>query len=166
MNDIVGLDLSLTATGIASEEGAIVMSTKRRGTERLVELGHAILQHCRGSRLVVIEHFGRFQGPAIFIVELHGVVKYLLHVEDIPFVCISAPVLKKFATGKGNAIKGEMLAMAIRRLEYDGFDDNAADAMWLREMGVAWLESRDLHEYQRQAMAKVEWPELREAADA
>jgi hypothetical protein len=45
--------------------------------------------------------------------------------------------LKKFATGKGNAKKPDMLAAARVRLGYGGADDNEADALWLLQYARA-----------------------------
>lgn len=46
--------------------------------------------------------------------------------------------LKKFATGRGNAPKGAMLAAARERLGYRGLDDNEADALWI----LAWAREQ------------------------
>jgi len=43
--------------------------------------------------------------------------------------------LKKWATGKGNAGKGEMLAYAKKVLGRNPIDDNEADAVALAEYG-------------------------------
>ena len=66
----------------------------------------------------------------------------------------------------GSLASREMLSTAIRKLGYEGFDDNAADALWLREMGLAHLERRTVTEYQREALAKVQWPALSMGATA
>lgn len=50
------------------------------------------------------------------------------------------------ATGKGGAAKAQVLAEAIRRLDYQGHDHNEADALWLADMGAR------LHGYNRPAL--------------
>ena len=44
---------------------------------------------------------------------------------------VHSATLKKFATGRGNAKKPEMVAAARSRLGYRGDDDDEADARWL-----------------------------------
>ena len=44
---------------------------------------------------------------------------------------VHSGTLKKYATGKGNAKKPDMLAAARTKLGYAGSDDNEADALWL-----------------------------------
>jgi Holliday junction resolvasome RuvABC endonuclease subunit len=48
----------------------------------------------------------------------------------IPYEGVGVGAIKKFATGKGNASKGEMLA-AVERLGFPTDDDNEADAVAL-----------------------------------
>lgn len=163
--DVLGVDLSLTATGVADADGASVISHKGEGIVRARLIGEDVLGWARGKRLVVTEAFGRLQGPAVFVIELHGIVKYLLDLEGIALAVVPIPTLKKFATGHGTAGKGEMLAAAIRRHGFEGFDDNAVDAFWLRQMGLAWIEKRTTPAYQAEALTKVSWPRLEQEVE-
>jgi len=44
--NVVGLDLSLTATGVATEAGTEVLRTDLRGCDRLAWLRDAVMAHC------------------------------------------------------------------------------------------------------------------------
>lgn len=67
--------------------------------------------------------------------------------------------LKKYATGRGNAKKEEMLASAIRRLDYAGSSFDEADALWLREMALDHYTGQvRVPESHRVALAKIDWP--------
>jgi hypothetical protein len=157
--DVLGVDLSLTATGLADREGASVFTRAGSGIQRSRAIAEEVARWALGKRLVVMEHFGHLRGPAVFIIEVHGIVKYLLDLEGIPLAVVTPPSLKKFATGKGTAGKGEMLSVAIRRHNFVGFDDNAVDAFWLRQMGLAHF-GFPTTVYQAEAMTKVAWPDL------
>ncbi len=164
--DVLGVDLGLTATGVCDADGASVISVKGAGIERVSIIAERVLTFARPCGVVVLEHHMHFKGAAVFVVEVHGVLKYLLHLEGIPVALVQPALLKKFATGKGNAPKGLMLQQAISRHGFEGYDDNAVDAFWLRLMGVAYVEhsrsGRELPGYQLEAMAKVSWPSMRE----
>lgn len=175
---VVGLDLSLTATGVAAEDGPLVLSTSLRGMERLAWLQEEVWItsstcltdgcSCDGYHppdLVVLEGYayGRLnQGHQLG--ELGGAVRLTLHREGVPFVDVPPACLKKYATGRGNAGKEEVLAAAIRRLSYGGHDHNEADALWLRAMAVDHYDCGGepclVPASHRQALQKVEWPEL------
>jgi Holliday junction resolvasome RuvABC endonuclease subunit len=62
--------------------------------------------------------------------EMVGVLKCLCALQSIDLACYSASEIKKFATGKGNANKPEMIAAAVE-LGYNPQDDNEADAIHL-----------------------------------
>lgn len=169
--NIVGLDLSLSATGIATVTGVEVLSPPNlSGCERLGWLREEVIDRAivgfGNVDLVVIEGYayGR-ANQAHQLGELGGVIRLALYDAGIPFVDVPPAVLKKYATGRGNAGKAEVLASAIRRLGYEGHDDNEADALWLREMGVGHYGGRSLvPESHRTALDKVDWPELEAAA--
>lgn len=179
---IIGLDLSLRATGYADEDGARVITSKSRGMPRLshlldqIELASGVRHLLDDPRafarpdLVVIEDyaFSRGDAHAHALGELGGVIKLALHEAGVATVLISPSALKKFATGKGNANKVAM-ATAATRAGYDGADDdNCIDAWWLREMALYRLSAFPSHPlsetaYRDEAVSKVEWPTLEPA---
>lgn len=169
----IGLDLSLSATGVCGPEGACVLRPgKRAGMERLAWLRDEVMALCctggignkRGTDadLVAAEGyaFGR-HNQAHQLGELGGVIRLALWEAGIPVVEIPPATLKKLATGHGNASKGEVLAAAIRRLGYEGHDDNEADARWLYEAAAQRYGFSDvrLPAAQVEAIEGLEWPE-------
>jgi Holliday junction resolvasome RuvABC endonuclease subunit len=150
---VVGIDLSLTATGIAYADGSTVTITAKglTGPERLIHIRDAV----RGALdvaelapdLVVLEGyaFGR-PAQAHQMGELGGVVRVALHEETAEFPTMRWAVvppakLKKFATGKGTADKTAMVVAARERLGWTGMDNNAADALWARAVGLALYDA-------------------------
>jgi len=163
---IVGLDLSLTSTGVALDGGTFRIRPKNKGVERLrlirgeLQSFLADMDAVECIDLVVIEgySFGS-RGRAVFnIGELGGVVRVMLHEESYDFVEVPPTSLKKFATGKGNAPKDAVLASAIRA-GFRGDNNDEADAWWLWKMGYAILGDEPKYEYQRQVIAAIKGEE-------
>lgn len=165
---IISLDLSLARTGYAlpSRVGLLVPpKAADRGVRRLawfrLQVRSLVME--THADLVAIEGYS-FGTPAgsshsHALGELGGVVRLELHDLKVPFVEIAPSSLKKYACGKGNAKKMDVLAAAIRRLGYAGSDDNEADALWLRHMaldhyGLGIVELPQVH---REALEKVIW---------
>lgn len=180
---VIGLDLSLAATGIAGVFGptawAEVIRTKAipegesltswRRFERIDMIGDTVLDYARGASLVVAE------GPIFFIppggergyferAELFFDVLRKLRRSRIPFAIAAPKSIKLYATGKGNAKKDLVLAETVRRFGYvRGLsrlsDNNEADALVAAAMGADWLGSPvvKMPELHRRALPGVDW---------
>lgn len=148
---VVGLDLSLTATGIALPDGRVVTarSDHLRGVPRILWIRRQVAKAVGlaplrdgtyGPRPTVV----MIEAPAFMAKGSHqwalgGLawdIYITLHEAGIPYVEVIIQHIKKLATGSGAAPKPQVLAAAIRRLGYAGHDDNQADALWLRQMGL------------------------------
>lgn len=166
--NIAAFDLSLTQTGYAVASGGETrhgtIRPTEKGMERLSRIRGRVLELSAGADLVVLEgySFGAKGSAFLSLAEMGGVVRYALWNAGRPFVEIPPATLKKFATGKGTAPKEEMLAAAIRRLEYSGANHNEADALWLLTAGLhAFGASRvELPATNREALQKVSWPTI------
>ena len=74
----------------------------------------------------------KMQGALVVQAELQGVLKLFCEQRLMHYRGYSPTELKKFATGKGNAGKQQVLAAAQARWpEKKVIDDNEADALWL-----------------------------------
>lgn len=73
---------------------------------------------------------GLHKGSIMVASEMIGVLKTLCIELNVNLACYSASQIKKFATGKGNASKEDMVKAAIA-LGYQPKDDNQADAIHL-----------------------------------
>lgn len=140
---IGGLDLSLTATGIATAQGVQTLRTKAapdtQVIDRLMSIADTIMRITLEQNIglwVIEDMINSTRGHGVQTGKLHGVVHSLLHRNGIRTIHIPPATLKKFATGKGNAGKVAVIKAAWERLGYDGEDDNEADAAWLRELGL------------------------------
>lgn len=161
---IVSFDLSLTSTGFADAEGVSVIKTVGlSGYRRLQYIRDAVLRRSRGADVVVLEGYSFASiNQAHQIGELGGVVRLALYENSVRFALVAPTSLKKFATGKGNAKKPDMLAAAFKRLGYEGSNFDEVDALWLRTMALDYYGDPQLPsvipEAHRVALKAVEWP--------
>ena len=174
---VLGVDLSLTGTGLADGERTWLLPSKGSATATLTErwmrldaLTDAVLARVRDTRadLVVLEgpSLGQArQGGQHDRAGLWWLVVDQLHTDGIPVAEVPPATLKKYATGKGNAGKSAIVDATARRFPHvdtGSGDDNRCDAHWLAAMGhdhlgLALLAMPALN---RQALDAVRWPHL------
>ena len=161
---MVGLDLSLTSSGICDGQGSprTISGDAREGDRRLVAIGTAVAQTTWDARLVVIEDLprGAMGGASTGMVQ--GVVRYILVTTSIPYALVPPATLKTYATGKGTADKTAMALAAYKRAGVEFPNSDECDAWWLRAMGLDFLGEPlfELPPSHRKALAKVSWPEF------
>jgi hypothetical protein len=182
---IVAFDLSPTAPGVAYDDApGTFASTRLVGTPRLSFRARQVLELLDEIHPVLAVIEGYAMGPtrnmagSRSVAELGGVVRLLLHERGIPYAEVAPACLKKYATGKGNAKKDVVIKAALeqgasipQRPASGGgreFDDNAADAWWLWQMGIARYAPNDervraMPNLNRQSLNSVKWPKLRKA---
>lgn len=177
---VVGVDLSLTSTGLARihSDGRVEVArhrTKPTGDDirsrslRLRRIAATVTRSCAGASLVCIE------GPTYGMKGEQGahdraglwwLVAARLDAMDIPVVEVSPTTVKVYATGKGggpDASKDAVLAAVIRRyidrVEVSGNDE--ADALILAAMAARHLGfpvERSLPQTHLRALLAVRWP--------
>lgn len=142
---VLGLDLSLTSTGGALGSGGalggqpytFLIRSARKGWARMDSqvnrIGQAVKEY--DPDLIAVE------GPAYHSAAqgsywhenagLWWEVTTRIWKSGRPMVIIAPSVLKKFATGKGNADKGDMRIAAVTRFGLTQIGPDEADALWL-----------------------------------
>jgi Holliday junction resolvasome RuvABC endonuclease subunit len=87
-----------------------------------------------------------------------------LHLAGHHIVEVAPALLKKYATGRGNAAKDEVLAAVVRRYpDADVTGNDIADALVLAAMGARQLGfpiEESLPQANQAALAKINWPEV------
>lgn len=172
MYRVVGLDLSITCTGIAGNdpdggEGwatVVKPSAKMRGHERLQYLRTAILDRTLDADLVVVEGpaFGAKGAAYHQLAGMWWLITHALWVRGDK-VAIAPPAnVKRYATGKGNAGKDDIMREVARRFAWFHGDNNAADALILAALGTDHLgvPMVTMPQTHRAALSGVEWPDL------
>jgi Holliday junction resolvasome RuvABC endonuclease subunit len=143
---IMGLDLSLTSTGVSIGGLTTSIRSKNKGSERLLEIRNEILALAQEAsvQIVAIEgySYASRHSQAHSIGELGGVVRVALRELGVPVVVIPPTCRAKFATGKGNSGKSEVMSAISAKtgIIWSGGDGNdRCDAWILEQMTLTYL---------------------------
>lgn len=167
--NIIGVDLSLTATGMCGSGGADTISAPNgmTGMERLNWLFTVILacilspeatEEQHRQTLVVFEglSYGSNDPSAQERAGLAYLLRHALYRQGVLYLLVPPTTLKKFVTGKGNAEKSLMLLEVYKRFGVSAANDNEADAVGLYYIGLAmsgqWEPTTDA---QREVLATL-----------
>jgi len=138
----MGLDMSLTGTGIAirKDNNIAVETIKTTPTtcknelERFRYISDEVMKRIpENVNMICIEDFftplGAAQmGAAIKLVMLGTTMRLALYKKNLPFCIISPQSLKKHILGKGTGQKSFVVREVFRKYGLDVSDDNQADA--------------------------------------
>lgn len=173
MTRILGIDPSLTSTGLALVEGGRVVQTqrvksKKAGHARIDEILDAIWNI--GPDKGALDLKVGIEGPAMgakgrSVVQIFGlwwVIAHQLHTWSLPYYVVPPSNLKIYATGNGGADKDSVLLAVDRRYPdaHVGGND-VADALVIAAIGARHhgepLESSMPANHLR-ALDGVQWP--------
>jgi crossover junction endodeoxyribonuclease RuvC len=166
---IAGVDLSLTSTGLSCGDDRTVINSKLKETARLFEIQSYFRTWISSNDFpfCVIEgySFASKNSQAHKIGELGGVIRLQLHMLGVGYVEVPPTVRAKFATGKGNASKNEVVSAVSARtgIVWSGAGaDDLCDAFILEEMGrtVVGDNRYDWPSENKKALDKINRSEL------
>jgi len=178
---VVGIDPSLTGTGIASSNGWVdVIGYKRPRAKDpgITQLPHA--DRAAAMRTLLDQVLETIGTPDLAVIELPAVSRSgggahergwfwwqlhnQLHNRQIPIGLLTPNARALYATGKGNAPKNLVVDSIARRFPQWATEgnDNAADAVALMAAGRDWLGApiTDLPKTHRAALDAATWPTL------
>jgi Holliday junction resolvasome RuvABC endonuclease subunit len=147
---VLGLDLSLTGTGICvvqsnAGDGKGLLATinttaKTRTEDRLITIRHTIAQASSGVDAAIIEglSYGSVGGAQAERSALHWMVRVDLYQLGVPYVVVTPMSLKKFVCGTAKAEKSMMIREVYRRWNVVAANDNEADAAALAHLGLVY----------------------------
>ncbi|MEV8394793.1 MULTISPECIES: hypothetical protein [unclassified Streptomyces] len=165
---IIGLDLSLTSTGVALPDGTTyrIKTRAKDGDRRLLHIRDSIRDDLAKHRphLAVVEDLPVHAMAAGRTGHVHGVVKAELLDAGVPYALVVPATLKSFAADHGNADKARMSAAAYLAAGAEFADDKGGDmcdAWWLRAAGhdALGVPLFSLPPAQRERLRKVDWPD-------
>jgi Holliday junction resolvasome RuvABC endonuclease subunit len=139
---VVGIDPSLAATGIATEDETWTVRTESSDPERLLKIYSAVERALYRNPVIgnhylaVIEDLPKNGKSAGLTGMSQGAVRLACIQTATPYYLVPPGTLKKFATGVGNCDKHLMRMAAFKRAGVEFPDDNQADAWWLRQLGL------------------------------
>lgn len=171
MKSVAGIDLSLTSTGWSCNGKTELIAVKSKGAQRLVDIRDKVINLMIDTDFpgVVIENysFSSRTSHSHSLGELGGVVRVSLYEMGVPYVEVPPTSRAKFATGRGNAGKSEVVSVISARtgISWQGKGaDDQCDAWILEEMGRCALGRQrfDWPKNHVEAMNKIIWHELKE----
>ena len=158
---VVGLDLSLTSTGVVVlHNDKIVEQKVVRSSpvgplpvdeaKRLNDISEQVLALVPDDAdLVAIEGVAFMISKTTALVQL-AAINFLIRIglwkRGIKFVIVSPPTLKKFVTGKGVAQKDIMMLETYKRWNVSLTENNICDAYGLARISLAILNQDDIIE--------------------
>jgi crossover junction endodeoxyribonuclease RuvC len=152
---IVGLDLSMCESGITvwnngRTESFLVKSKRPKDNspvnelKRILKIVSDIEEYLVGKEieLVLIENLAfcaRNTSALVQLSALNYMIRETCYSHDIKFILVAPATAKKFATGKGNAKKDQMMLEVYKRWGMSFSDNNLCDSYVLAKMGESLI---------------------------
>jgi crossover junction endodeoxyribonuclease RuvC len=143
MARFVGIDPS-TKTGfvVLDEHGQVLRAKELTGVgsedpKRMATLIDEVMRHLQPDDVICIEGFGFASQQAIQLGGIGWGIRMALFRRGIPYIDVPPASMKKFATGRGNAKKDEMVLPIYRKWGFEHSSDNVRDAFVLAKIAAA-----------------------------
>lgn len=150
----LGIDPSISGTGLVALaerhlvsphlmlEREISAPKGKSGLQRVQLIALEIMEtiHSLKPDVIVVEGYSLHLGHAssvVPLVELGGVLRFLMMLDGLKWLDPRASMLKKFVTGKGTAQKDQMMMWVLKRWGHMSMSNNTADAYGLAAIGLA-----------------------------
>lgn len=171
-NDFLGLDLSLTSTGvflktILGQESFEIKTKPDQFENSILRCDHiaqtivAFVNKTKPGMIAVEDYFaGRMLGSVIQLAELGTLVRYALMKNGSHFYTVAPTQLKKFCTSKGSGDKDNILKGVYKKWNVDVNSNNIADACVLAYIAEAIYNTKNgvqqtLLDYEKEVVAKI-----------
>ena len=148
----LGIDLSTKATGLVLLEEvpgaqpkvlieAEVISPKK-GWAQKSEIARCVMEVVlsRMPDKIVLEGYSlnlQHASSVVPLVELGGLLRFMLFIDGFKWFDPRASEVKKFVTGKGNSPKDQVMMHVLKRWGHTSKSNNTADAFVCAAMGLA-----------------------------
>lgn len=159
----VGLDLS-TKTGlvILDESGNVltekeITSKIKTDPQRMIDLTEQVLSHLKKDDIIAIEGFSYgSRGKGMSFQFGYGYsVQIALYTNDYDYLIVTPSQVKKYATGKGNASKDNMILPIYKKWNFEHESDNVRDAFVLAQIARATKVDLNLTNYQKEIIKTI-----------
>jgi crossover junction endodeoxyribonuclease RuvC len=170
---VIGVDLSMSATGLATAAGATLVKTKPQcwssDLARLRHIAARVRDACveAAAELVVLEglSYGSNYGKVSERAGLHWLVRHYVDNAGFPIAIVTPSARCKYICGKGNAPKDAVMIACVQRLPIVVSDNNEADAVILYAMGMDHLGApiATMPAAHRAALGGAQWPSVERA---
>lgn len=168
----IGLDPSLTSFGVSAIGDGLqrtwLISSTERGVRRLLDISYQLSDIFRDVGRthevsdVAMEDTVRSSFAASSLGELAGVTKMTCHTMlggpgQYP-LRVPPTTLKKYATGRGNAKKAEIMLSVYKKWGVELLDDNLADAFVLSKIAAGHHDTA----YEKEVLKRLDDPKFRD----
>lgn len=168
----IGLDPSLTAYGVSvigdGIQETLLLSSDKRGVDRLLDISFKLgdvfrdVHKTHSIEDVAMEDTVRSSFAASSLGELSAVTKMTCHTvlkgrSQYP-LRVPPTTLKKYATGRGNAKKAEIMLSVYKKWGVEILDDNLADAYVLSRIAAGYADTA----YERDVLERLSDPKFRD----
>lgn len=164
---VLGVDPSLASTGVCfADDEYLTHQSKDKGPKRLIDIRNFVMAIVRAHHveMIAIEgySFSSRNTHAHALGELGGVLRTAFYEYGVQYVDIPPTVRAKFATGRGNASKSEVVSSISARtgIVWSGSGaDDMCDAWVLRQIVLTKYgqSSYDWPAAHVAALEKIEW---------
>lgn len=160
----IGIDLS-TKTGFVAinKKGETLIAKEIKADsdkdpERMVSLTEKIVNRLFKNDVICIEGFSyASRGRGIdFQFGLGHHVRNTLYKKGIDYTIVAPSQVKKFATGKGNASKDNMILPIYKKWGFEHESDNVRDAYVLAQIARSMSLKIHLNKYQHEIITQME----------
>lgn len=153
----VGIDLS-TKTGlvILNESGQVIndeeITSKQEDPARMCEIVAKIMNQIDERDFIAIEGFSYgSRGRGIgFQFGLGYALRIELYKQGYDYLIVTPAQVKKYATGKGNTSKDNMILPIYKKWRFEHDSDNVRDAYVLARIGYDMHNGGDLLKYEKE----------------
>jgi crossover junction endodeoxyribonuclease RuvC len=158
----VGIDPS-TKTGLVIIENKQVVFAKeitsksKEDPHRFIDIATQIREHITESDIICIEGFS-YGSKGKGVSTQYGIgweIRSELIRHGFSFYDVAPSSVKKFATGKGNTKKDEMVLPIYKKWGFESNSDNIRDAFVLAMFGKGLRDSAKLTDYQKDSLKKM-----------
>lgn len=154
----VGIDLS-TKTGlvILDRFGEVITAKEitskiKTDPERMIDLTEQVMSHIKDDDIIAIEGFSygsRGRGMS-FQFGYGYAVRIAMWTANKPYLIVTPSQLKKYATGKGNSSKDNMILPIYKKWGFEHDSDNVRDAYVLAQIARATKKELELTKFQQE----------------
>lgn len=150
MTRFVGIDPSTKTGLVALDLGGQVLREKEltgvgsKDPKRMVTLIDEVMSYIKADDVICIEGFGFASQQAIQLGGIGWGIRMALFRRGIPYIEASPAQLKKFATGKGNTKKDEMVLPIYRKWGFENRSDNVRDAYVLAQIAKSIYQKQHI----------------------
>lgn len=158
----IGLDPSTKTGFVALDESGQVLKAKEltgigQDPMRMITLIDEVVKHIKKDDIIIIENFA-YMAQGQYVIQLGGIgwgIRMALIRRGHQYIEVAPGQLKKFATGKGNTKKENMILPLYEKWGFEHSSDNVRDAYVLAQIGRALKYKKVNYKYEKEVVETI-----------